>query len=105
MDLDVSFAGKVSDLPRVNENLYKVQASGSVRLTDVAFTRKRNRWSSGISTAPSISTTTKWTWSRSAAGSLPAISDERNVRQFHHVSLIPNQPGYMRARLESSRLN
>jgi hypothetical protein len=41
--LNISFAGKIKDLPRYNSNaLYKVKASGDIVLKDVAFRLKRN---------------------------------------------------------------
>ena len=41
--LNVSFAGKIKDLPRYHANtLYKVQASGTILLKDAAFKIKRN---------------------------------------------------------------
>ncbi len=43
LGLNVSFAGKIKDLPRYNSNtLYKVKASGDIVLKDVAFKLKRN---------------------------------------------------------------
>lgn len=106
MDLDVSFAGKVSDLPRVNaENLYKVQASGSVRLTDVAFTLKRNplefRDFDGSFHLDNNKVDVESLSGRISSSDLRMSGTFDNFITF---LLIPNQPGYMRARLESSRL-
>lgn len=106
LDLDVAFAGKVKDLPRVNaENLYKVQASGTVRLTDVAFRLKRNpldfRDFDG-----SFRLDNNRVAVESISGKVSS-SDFRMSGEFENFItflLIPDQPGSIRARLESTRL-
>lgn len=106
LDLDVAFAGKVRDLPKANaENLYKVQASGSVRLSGVSFRLKRNplefRDFDGSFRLDNNRVDVESLSGRISSSDLRMNGTFDNFITF---LLIPNQPGWIRARMESSRL-
>lgn len=107
MNLKIAFAGKVKDLPSLNSGqLYKVQASGTIDLKNVAFQLKRNPLEfkniNGNFTLQDNDIAVNLLTGNISSSDLRLSGRFNN---FVNFILIPNQPALFDAKLNSSLLD
>ncbi len=105
--MNISFAGKVSDLPHVNAaNLYTVKSSGAIRFTNVCFGLKKNplqfKGFNGELELQNADVAVK-----SLAGNIGSsdFTVDGRFTNFITFLLIPGQPADIRARLRSNHID
>lgn len=107
MKLNIAFAGKVKDLPRVDsEHLYKVQASGSILLSNVEFRLKHNPLEfkniNGNFTLHDNDIAVNMLKGNISSSDVQVTGLFRN---FINFIFIPNQPAVFNAKLSGTTLN
>lgn len=106
-ELNVNFAGKVKDLPRVNAgNLYSVQSSGTIALKDVALTLRNNPLTfSGFNGQLELNNDDIIVHDFNGRISSSDFRLQGRFVNFITFLLIPGQSAEMNASLTSQRIN